>query len=85
MNIAVLGPGCMNCKKVDQIVKEAVEELNLEEVTFEHVTDWDEIMKYSILKTPGLVINGQVVCSGRIPSRAEVMGWIKAAQAETKA
>jgi len=82
MNIAVLGPGCTNCKKVDQVVKEVVEELALDEVTFLHVTDWDEIMQYPILKTPGLVINGQVVCSGRVPSKAEVATWITTALEE---
>jgi small redox-active disulfide protein 2 len=85
MDIAVLGPGCMNCQKVEQITKEVVAELNLDDVTFQHVTSWDEIMQYPILKTPGLVLNGQVVCSGRIPSKAEVTAWIKAAVAEGKA
>lgn len=85
MNIAILGPGCMNCKKVEQIAKEAVAELALEEASFLHVTDWDEIMKYPILRTPGLVLNGKVVCSGRIPTKAEVMGWITAALEESKA
>ena len=82
MNIAILGSGCANCKKVEQIAKDAVAELALDEVTFQHVTDWDEITKYPILRTPGLVLNGKVVCSGRIPTKAEVMGWIQAAVQE---
>ena len=85
MNIAILGPGCMNCKKVEQIAKEAVAELALEEATFQHVTNWDEIMKYPILRTPGLVLNGKVVCSGRIPTKAEVVSWITTALEESKA
>lgn len=85
MNIAILGPGCMNCRKVEQIAKEAVAELALEEATFQHVTNWDEIMKYPILRTPGLVLNGQVVCSGRIPTKAEVVSWITTALEESKA
>jgi len=75
----------MNCQKVDQIVKEVVQELALDEVTFQHVTSWDEIMQYPILKTPGLVINGKVVCSGRVPSKAEVTTWITAALEEAGA
>lgn len=85
MNIAILGPGCMNCKKVEQIAKEAVAELALEEATFQHVTNWDEIMKYPILRTPGLVLDGKVVCSGRIPTKAEVVSWITTALEESKA
>jgi alkyl hydroperoxide reductase subunit AhpF len=75
----------MNCKKVEQIAKEAVVELALEDVTFQHVTNWDEIMKYPILRTPGLVLNGKVVCSGRIPTKAEVVSWITTALEEGKA
>jgi small redox-active disulfide protein 2 len=85
VNIAILGPGCMNCKKVEQIAKEAVAELALEEATFQHVTNWDEIMKYPILRTPGLVLDGKVVCSGRIPTKAEVVSWITTALEESKA
>jgi len=85
MNITILGPGCMNCKKVEQIAKEAVAELALEEATFQHVTNWDEIMKYPILRTPGLVLNGKVVCSGRVPTKAEVVSWITTALAESEA
>lgn len=85
MNITILGPGCMNCKKVEQVAKEAVAELALEEATFQHVTSWDEIMKYDILRTPGLVLDGKVVCSGRIPTKAEVVSWITTALDESKA
>ncbi len=82
MNIIVLGPGCSNCKKLEQIAKDAVAELNLEDVTFQKVTSYDEIMKYPILSTPGLVINGKLVCSGRVPSKAEVTSWITTALEE---
>ena len=85
MNITILGPGCMNCKKVEQIAKEAVAEMALEESTFQHVTDWDDIMKYAILHTPGLVLNGKVVCSGRVPTKAEVVRWITTALEESEA
>ena len=85
MEIIILGPGCMNCKKVEQIAKEAVAELALEEATFQHVTNWDEIMKYPILRTPGLVLDGKLVSSGRIPTKAEVVSWITTALEENKA
>ncbi|MGQ9494069.1 MAG: thioredoxin family protein [Anaerolineae bacterium] len=79
MHIIILGPGCPNCKKVEALTKEAVAELDLDDVTFQKVTDLAEIMKYPILRTPGLVINGKVVCSGRIPTKAEIKAWLTAA------
>jgi small redox-active disulfide protein 2 len=85
VNIIILGPGCANCKKLEQIAKGAVAGLNLQDVTFEKVSNYDEIMKYPILSTPGLVINGKLVSSGRVPTRGEVESWITAALAESKA
>ncbi len=75
LTIKVLGPGCANCKRVEQIARQAISDLALQaEVT--KVTDYSEITSYPILSTPGLVINEQVVCSGRIPTQAEVTTWL---------
>lgn len=79
MHIAILGLGCQNCQKLEALTKEAVAELNLDGVTIQKGTDLTEIMKYPILHTPGLVINGKVVCSGRIPTKAEIKSWISTA------
>ena len=85
MTIAILGQGCANCKKLEQIAKGAVAGLNLEDVIFQKVSNYDEIMKYPILGLPGLVINGQLVCAGRIPNKAEVVSRITTALAEAGA
>ncbi|MFZ5822181.1 MAG: thioredoxin family protein [Chloroflexota bacterium] len=73
--IKVLGSGCANCKRVEQIARKAVEEMALEAEIIK-VTEYPEIMKYNILSTPGLVVNEKVVSSGRIPSAAEVTTFL---------
>lgn len=78
LNIKILGGGCANCKRLEQIARRVVGELALE-AEFEKVTDFNEIMKWPIVSTPGLVVNGKVVSSGRIPTDAEVATWLKQA------
>lgn len=75
LTIKVLGPGCANCKRVEQIVHKVVDEMALESEVIK-VTDYKDIMAYNILSTPGLVINEKVVSSGRIPTPAEVTTWL---------
>ncbi len=81
LEIKVLGPGCANCKKVEQLAREAVANLGVEAQLIK-VTDMAEITTYPILHTPGLVINEKLVCSGRIPSAAEIGTWLADAEME---
>jgi len=78
ITIKVLGSGCANCKRLEQIVRQVVENEKLEAEIIK-VTNFDEITKYPILATPGLVVNEKVVSYGRIPSLEEVTAFLKAA------
>jgi len=75
LTIKVLGSGCANCKRLEQIARKVVGEMSLDADVIK-VTDYNDIMAYSILSTPGLVVNEKVVCSGRIPTPAEVTTWL---------
>lgn len=75
LKIKILGPGCANCKRLEEIARKAASDLNVS-VEFTKVTDYQEILAYDVMSTPGLVINEKLVSSGRIPSPAAVTGWI---------
>ena len=76
MEIKILGPGCPTCKKLEQNVRDALNELKIE-VQVEKVSDIAKISSYGILMTPGLVINGKIYSSGKIPVMATLKSWIE--------
>lgn len=78
LTVKILGPGCANCKRLEEIARKAAGDAKIE-AEFVKVTDYNEILAYDILSTPGLVINDKVVSSGRIPSPASVAQWMSAA------
>jgi len=71
MIIKVLGSGCRNCERLEQHTREALTALNLAG-TIEKVTDVGEIAGYGVMRTPGLVVDEQLVVSGRVPSAVEI-------------
>lgn len=75
LTIKVLGPGCANCKRLEQVARQSVEAAGIQAEIIK-VTDYVEIMEYDILSTPGLVINEHVVSHGRIPEQAEIVTWL---------
>ena len=75
MKIKVLGPGCPKCHQLEKTTKDVVKELGID-ATVEEVKDIKKIMQYPILTTPGLVINEELVCSGKVPTRSEMTQFI---------
>lgn len=71
MIVKVLGPGCRNCKNLERVTREALEALGIDAVV-EKVTDFPTIVGYGVLSTPALVVDDQVVLSGRVPTASAV-------------
>ncbi len=67
MNIKVLGSGCSKCVTLEEHVKQALNELG-KSADIEKISDVAEITKYNVLKTPALVVDGEVVSSGSVVS-----------------
>lgn len=76
LDIKVLGPGCANCIKLENRVKEVVAENNLP-ANVEKVTDREKFIDYGIMITPGLVVNGKVMAMGKIPAKHTLTHWLK--------
>ena len=81
MKIKVLGPGCARCHQLEKTTREVVKELGID-AEIEDVKDIKKIMEHPILTTPGLVIDEKLVCSRRVPSKAEVTSFITTALAK---
>jgi len=77
MDIKVLGTGCPKCKNLEHLTHEAVKITGVT-ASVSKVEDILEIMKYGIMATPALVIDGKVVIKGRLPSLEEIINLIKA-------
>jgi len=75
LNVIVLGSGCPNCRKLEQLCRDVAAENNLD-MNLEKVTDFKKFADYGIMFTPGLVINGKVMSSGKIPTKETLMHWI---------
>ncbi len=75
MEIKVLGPGCPKCQQAEKIVLEAVSETG-KDARVEKVKDIKEIAKYGVFGTPAIVVDGEVKCVGKVPTKEEVKSWI---------
>jgi small redox-active disulfide protein 2 len=82
LNLKVLGPGCANCVNLEKLCKKVVSENNIDAI-IEKVTDYKEIMSYGIMSTPGLIINGKVELSGKLPTKSTLVHWVMNALSES--
>jgi small redox-active disulfide protein 2 len=69
--IQILGPGCAKCKQLAMLTEQAAKEAGIE-YTLEKVTDIKDIMKFGVMMTPGLVVDGVVKVVGKVPSAEEI-------------
>ncbi|MFV0591809.1 MAG: thioredoxin family protein [Draconibacterium sp.] len=71
MEIKVLGTGCAKCKKLEELTRNVISEMGVD-ATIEKVEDIYKIMQFGVMRTPGLVVNGKVVLSGKLPKTSEL-------------
>ena len=76
MEIKVLGPGCPRCQTTEKNVKEAVAEVGVN-ANVEEVRDTLKIASYGVFGTPAVIVDGEVKCVGKIPTKDEVKAWIE--------
>lgn len=76
INVKVLGSGCANCKRTQQLI-EAVTSENGIEIQLEKVEDMAEIMAYGIMSTPGVIVDGKIAHAGGIPDKKTILSWFK--------
>jgi small redox-active disulfide protein 2 len=81
LSIKVLGPGCSYCERLKAATKEALTMLGAEGMV-EAVTDRAQFRAYRLVVTPGLVVNGKLVCAGRVPEVTEIVSMLATALAE---
>ncbi len=75
MEIKVLGPGCPKCQETEKLVREAVAEAGVQAQVLK-VSDFQEMAKLGVFATPAVVLDGVVKCSGKVPSKKELLAWL---------
>jgi small redox-active disulfide protein 2 len=71
VNVKILGPGCANCARLEERTRQALADLGVQ-ATVDKVTDVADIASYGLLRTPGLVVDDQLLVSGRVPTVGEI-------------
>jgi hypothetical protein len=76
LEVKILGVGCARCDGMKKEVINVLAELNLA-ADLEHISDIKEIVKYRVIGSPALIINGKTRCVGNVPSREQVKRWLQ--------
>jgi small redox-active disulfide protein 2 len=76
LEVAILGPGCYSCNKLEQDVMAVLSESGIQ-AALNHISDPKLMAQYGILPTPALIINGKVKSAGRVPSKSTIKKWLK--------
>jgi len=76
MKIEILGTGCPKCKKLNELTKEVIQELDIS-AEIKKITNINDIIDYGVMVTPALVVDGNVKVAGKIPSKQDITEWIK--------
>lgn len=75
LDIKVLGPGCTNCVRLEKLVRKVLEESDIE-ATVEKLITFDDFARYGVMITPALVVNGQVLTQGKVPTKHTLVHWL---------
>lgn len=76
VEIRILGTGCPKCNELERLCFNVAAEHNID-ADIQKITDLTQIMSYGVMQTPALVINGKVKISGRLPTAATLLDWIR--------
>jgi len=76
LEVAILGPGCYSCNKLEQDVMAVLSETGFQ-AAFNHITDPSMMAQYGILPTPALIINGKVKSKGTVPPKSMIKKWLE--------
>lgn len=72
MKVEILGPGCPNCQKLEDLTTNVIEDMDGKEFELEKIEEPEEIVKRGVMNTPALAVDGEVKVSGRVPSEEEI-------------
>lgn len=75
MHIKILGPGCPNCQTLERNTRQALDDGEFE-ATIEKVEDMADIMTYGVMSTPSLVVDDEVLVTGRVPSAGDIRAML---------
>lgn len=73
-NVIVLGTGCPSCKKTYELIDKKVKELGIK-ANVEKNEDIAELLKYGVMSSPAVVIDGKIVHVGGVPSEKDITSW----------